>query len=66
MRTQLLALISVLLLVFSGFLVYHLVSNDDVKSTENTGSDEYTSDLSNEIDSFLLNEDYEVDIGEII
>jgi len=66
MRTQLLALISVLLLVFSGFLVYHLVSNDDVKSTENTGSDEYTFDLSNEIDSFLLNEDYEVDIGEII
>jgi len=66
MRTQLLALISVLLIVFSGFLVYHLVSNDDVKSTENTGSDEYTSDLSNEIDSFLLNEDYEVDIGEII
>jgi len=66
MRTQLLALISVLLIVFSGFLVYHLVSNDDVKSTENTGSDEYTFDLSNEIDSFLLNEDYEVDIGEII
>ena len=66
MRTQLLAFISILLLVFSGFLIYHLISDEDVNTTENSGSDEYTSNLSNEIESYLLNEDDEIDIGEII
>ncbi len=67
MKKILLTVISLLILVFSSVLIYHIVTNE-VVDNDKTGDEEYDTlpDISNEIDDFLLDENNEVDIGEMI
>ena len=67
MKKMFLTIIGVLILVLCSVLVYHLVTNATV-DVDQTGDGENVNlaDISNEIDDVLLDEDNEIDIGEMI
>jgi hypothetical protein len=64
---MLLTVISVLIILFSLFLIYHTVTDDSVDRDQPIAGDDISiSDVSSEIDDVLLDENDEIDIGEMI
>ena len=67
MRKMLLTGISLLILILSSILIYHIATDEPVDIDQTIkGKDISFSDISNEIDDVLLDEYYEIDIGEMI
>ena len=67
MKKILLTVISVLIILFSLYLIYHTVIDDSVDSDQPIDGEDITiSDISSEIDDVLLDENDEIDIGEMI
>jgi len=66
MKKILLAVISVLILLFSSVLIYHVFSEDAIEINQNGETEDTTDNVMNEIDESLLNEDDELEIGEIV
>jgi len=67
MKKMLLTVISALIILFSLVLIYHTVTDDFVDSDQPIdGEDINISDVSSEIDDVLLDENDEIDIGEMI
>ena len=66
MKKILLTVISVLILLFSSVLVYHIVSEDSVDIDQGDQIKDTTSDILDEIDESLLEEDDEVEIGDMV
>ena len=67
MKRRFLGLITVLILIFSSALGYHMLTNES-NEIENNGIDiDVTdNDVSKEIDDLLIDENNDVDIGEMI
>jgi len=66
MKKILLTVISVLIILFSSVLVYHVFSEDSVKIDQGDQTKDTTDDIMSEIDESLLEEDEEVEIGEMV
>lgn len=67
MKEKLLALIAILTLMFSCLLIYHVFSEDTIEISQGDGESEDTTDnVMNEVNEGLLNEDDEIEIGEMI
>ena len=67
MKKILLTVISVLIILFSLYLIYHTVIDDSVDSDQPIDGEDITiSDISSGIDDVLLDENDEIDIGEMI
>ena len=68
MKKMFLTIILVLILMLSSVLIYHIVTDNSVDLLDQTTDvgDYILTDLSVEIDEVLLDEDYEIEIGEII
>jgi hypothetical protein len=66
MKKILLTVISVLILLFSSVLIYHVFSEDPIEIKQGDEVDITIDDILYEIDRNLNLEDYEVEIGEMI
>ena len=67
MKKLLLTMITVLILVFSSVLIYHISTDESVDFNHaEDGDDDTLTDISSEIDEIILEENDEIDIGEII
>ena len=67
MKKMFLTIISVFIIIISSVLVYHITADKSVDFDQTIDGEDVTlSDVSNEIDDILLDEDDEIDIGEII
>ena len=67
MKKMLLTIIGVLIIVLSSVLIYHISTDNHVVVNQIVdGEDVNLSDVSNEIDNVLLDEDNEIEIGEMI
>ena len=67
MKKMFLTIISVFIIIISSVLVYHITTDKSVDFDQTIdGEDVALTDVSNEIDGILLDEDYEIDIGEMI
>ncbi len=66
MKKMLLTIISVLILLFSSVLIYHVFSEDSIKIDQTDEKEDTTENVMNEIDESLLDENDEVDIGEMV
>lgn len=67
MKKMFLTVISVLILVLSSVLIYHIVTDEPVDIDQTVdGEDDTLADISSEIDDALLDENYEIEIGEMI
>ncbi len=67
MKKILLTVLSVLILILSSVLIYHLATNEPVEDDQIIDGEDITvSDISSEIDDVLLDENDEIDIGEMI
>ena len=67
MKKMLLTVISVLILVLSSVLIYHIVTDESIEVNQTLDGEYYTlADISSEIDDVLLDEDNEIEIGEMI
>ena len=67
MKKILLTVLSVLILILSSVLIYHLATNEPVEDDQMIdGGDIMVSDISSEIDDVLLEENDEIDIGDMI
>ena len=67
MKKMFLTVISVLILVLSSVLIYHIVTDEPVDIDQTAdGEDDTLADISSEIDDALLDENYEIEIGEMI
>lgn len=67
MKKILLTVLSVLILILSSVLIYHLATNEPVEDDQIIDGEDITvSDVSSEIDDILLDENDEIDIGEMI
>ena len=66
MKKMILAVISVLILLFSSVLIYHVFSEDTIEIDQGDETDDTVDNFMNEVDESLLNEDDEVEIGEMI
>lgn len=67
MEKMLLTVISLLTLILSSVLIYHIATDDpDTVDQVINGEDEFFSDISNEIDDVLIDEDNEIEIGEMV
>ena len=67
MKKMFLTVISVLILVFSSVLIYHILTDEPVDIDQTAdGEDDTLADISSEIDDALLDENYEIEIGEMI
>jgi len=67
MRKKILAILSVLIIVFSTALIYNVYTDEFGKEDVTGYSDEVTSeDVMSEIDDSLLDEDDAVEIGEMV
>ena len=63
---MLLTIISVLIVLFSSVLIYHVFSEDSIKIDQTDEKEDTTEDVMNEIDESLLDENDEVEIGEMV
>lgn len=65
---MLLTTISVLILLFSLVLIYHITTNESpsVEQPDETEEENSIAEISSEIDNVLLNETSQIDIGEMI
>lgn len=66
MKKIILTVISVLILLFSSILIYHVFSENSIEIDQSDETGSTTDNVMNEIDESLLNEDDEVEIGEMI
>jgi hypothetical protein len=67
MKKMLLTAISMLIIVLSSVLIYHVATEEPVDVDQTIdGDDNALSDFSSEIDYVLLDEDNEIEIGEMI
>jgi uncharacterized protein YxeA len=67
MKKMFLTVISVLILVLSSVLIYHIVTDEPVDIDQTAdGEDDTLADISSEIDDALLDENNEIEIGEMI
>lgn len=66
MKKMILAVIAVLILLFSSVLIYHVFSEESVEIDQGDETQDTTDDIMDEIDESLLDEDDEVEIGEMI
>ena len=66
MKKMLLTIISVLIVLFSSVLIYHVFSEDSIKIDQTDEKEDTTEDVMNEIDESLLDENDEVEIGEMV
>ena len=67
MKKMFLTIISVFIIIISSVLVYHITTDKSFDFDQTIhGEDVALTDVSNEIDNILLDEDDEIDIGEII
>ena len=66
MKNKILVVIAGLILIFSSILVIHVLTNDSEDSEFNQNQDYSIDDLLKEIDVSLLDEDGEIEIGEMI
>jgi len=66
MKKMLLTIISVLILLFSSVLIYHVFSEDLIKIDQTDEKEDTTENVMNEIDESLLDENDEVEIGEMV
>ena len=67
MKKMFLTVISVLILVLSSVLIYHIVTDEPVDIDQTVdGEDDNLADISSEIDDALLDENNEIEIGEMI
>jgi len=67
MKKIVLTVLSVLILIFSSVLIYHVATYNPVKVDQTIDEREDVSlDISSEIDDVLLEETDEIDIGDMI
>ena len=66
MKKILLTIISVLIILFSSVLIYHVFSEDSIEINQGVEKEDSTDDVMNEIDENLIDENDEVKIGEIV
>ena len=67
MKKMVLTIISVLILILSTVLVYHILTDETVELNQTTdGEYDTLTDISVEIDEVLLDEYEEIKIGEMI
>lgn len=66
MKKMILAVIAVLIILFSSVLIYHVFSEESVEIDQGDETQDTTDDIMDEIDESLLDEDDEVEIGEMI
>ena len=66
MKKMLLAIISILIVLFSSVLIYNSFSEDSIEINQTDEKLDTTEGVMNEIDESLLAEDDEVDIGEMV
>ena len=66
MKKILLTIISVLVILFSSVLIYHVFSEDSIEINQGVEKEDSTDDVMNEIDESLLDENDEVKIGEMV
>lgn len=67
MKKIFLTVISVLIMILSSVLIYHVATNAPVDDNQTiVEGDSTLSDISNEIDDLLIGENDEIDIGEMI
>ena len=66
MKKMLLTIISILIVLFSSILIYHVFSEDSIEINQTDEKLDTTEGVMNEIDESLLAEDDEVDIGEMV
>ena len=67
MKKMFLTGLSVLILILSSVLIYHVATNEPVNVDQTIDEEDITvSDISSEIDDVLLEENDEIDIGDMI
>ena len=66
MKKILLTIISVLIILFSSVLIYHVFSEDSIEINQGVEEEDSTDDVMNEIDESLLDENDVVNIGEMV
>ena len=66
MKKMLLTIISILIVFFCSILIYHIFSEDSIEVNQTDERYDTTEDVMNEIDESLLDEDDELDIGEMV
>ena len=66
MKKILLTIISVLIILFSSILIYHVFSEDSIEINQGVEEEDSTDDVMNEIDESLLDENDVVNIGEMV
>lgn len=66
MKKMILAVIAVLIILFSSVLIYHVFLEESVEIDQDDETQDTTDDIMDEIDESLLDEDDEVEIGEMI
>ena len=66
MKRAILTVISVLILVFSSVLIYHIVSDESVDIGQSKYEIDPSKEIFDEIDSDILDEYEEIEIGEMI
>jgi len=66
MKKMILTVIAVLILLFSSLLIYHVFSEKSIEIDQGDETEDTVDNVMNEIDESLLNEDHEVEIGEMI
>ena len=66
MKKILLTIISVLIILFSSVLIYHVFSEDSIEINQGVEKEDSTDDVMNEIDESLLDENDVVNIGEMV
>jgi len=67
MKKIFLTVISVLIMILSSVLIYHVATNAPVDDNQTiVEGDSTLSDISNEIDDLLIGENDEINIGEMI
>ena len=66
MKKILLTIISVLIILFSSVLIFHVFSDDSIEINQGGEKEDSTGDVMNEINESLLDENDEVKIGEMV
>ena len=67
MKKALLTIISIFILIFSSILIYHVFSDDSIEIEQgDTKKDTTNDDVMDEIDENLIDENDEIEIGEMV
>ena len=66
MKKILLAIIMFLIIIFSAVLINHIISKESIEINQDDEIKNKTDELLSEIDEIIINEDEEIEIGEMI